>query len=106
MANPLEDGNHDVRSTLSDVVSIIDSQVRLLKDKALTQRQPLSVEDARLLGSFAKSLCSISCEERHQANVNSSELGQLADDDLEALAAQADQVLFTPAAPKKPAKKR
>ena len=83
--------DRDVRAALSDVVEIINSQVALLKTAARAGK--LDFEGSRLLNSYARALCTIANEERHQAMLATSDLGAVSDDDLETMAREAQEVL-------------
>lgn len=83
--------SHDVRSALSNVVSVVASQVDILVRKA--EQGKLDFEDSRLLGSYARALCMISNEERHQAALVTTNLGDISDEDLERLAEESRETL-------------
>lgn len=81
------EGDRDVRHGLGETVQIINEQVQLIRE--LAKRGRLEHGDALLLGHYVSMLCKVANEERHQAALTTSDLGNVSDEDLERMAEEA-----------------
>ena len=88
---PEAPASHDVRAVLSRAVSIINTQIKIIEDKASVGQ--LGFEDGRLLNSYVRALAIISNDERHTAALATADLGSVSDEELDRLAEEAQQVL-------------
>lgn len=85
------DQSNNVKKALSDTVGIISRQVALLQEKST--KAPLTFEDARLLCMYNRALIMVSSEERSSATETSRDLGEVSNEDLEAMALDALKTL-------------
>jgi hypothetical protein len=85
------DTNANVKDALGSVVGIIAGQVKILQAKATDGA--LDIEQARLLGMYARALVSISNDERHAAAIIMGDLGKVDNEDLDAQVEEAKRVL-------------
>jgi hypothetical protein len=85
------DTNANVKDALASVVGIVARQIKLLKETA--DKGILDLEDARLLGMYARALVSISSDERHAAAIVMGDLGKVDNEDLDAQVEEAKRVL-------------